>query len=160
MGSTLDAFVDVDAVYLDKHFVLKSGKHSDRYINPDGIMPFPSLLDPITKQMEEPFVDEVSSYLVCVGPAFGGNYLARDVARHLSELSDTGMNVLWVATRKLENGGFEVEPDRGFERTLQIAADVLLVEDLLTTGGSVERLMDSLNPYEVDWLGVTVAINR
>lgn len=160
MGSTLDAFVSVDAVYLDEHFVLKSGKHSDRYINPDPIMPLPSLLGPITRQMAQPFADGVTSYLVCVGPAFGGNYLARDVACHLSELNEAGEDVFWVATRKLENGGFEIEPDRGFEHILHIATDVLLVEDLLTTGGSVERLMDSLSKYGVDWLGATVAINR
>lgn len=162
MGEILDAFVDAGAVYLDKHFVLKSGRHSDRYINPDSIMPLPSVLDPITRVMAEPFVDDVSDNLVCVGPDFGGNYLARDVARHLSNLSDTGTNVLWVATKKQADGSFVIEPDRGFERILDTSDDVLVVEDLLTTGGSVRRTMESLNPWRkyLDIIGVTVAINR
>lgn len=162
MGKVLDAFVEAGAVYVDEHFVLKSGRHSDCYVNPDAIMPLPSLFDPITLAMAVPFVDEVDSYLVCVGPDFGGNYLARDVARQLSDLSDTGVDVYWIATRKLANGDFIIEPDRGFEQILDVATSVLFVEDLLTTGGSVRRMMKAFTPWEetLDVLGVTVAINR
>lgn len=157
MSEVLDAFTGVDAVYVDEHFVLKSGKHSDRYINPDNILPYPSVLDPIVRMMAEPFVDETNMYLACIGPDFGGNYLARDVARHLSVLS--GINVPWIATKKQADGSFIIEPDRGFELRLGVA-DVLVVEDLLTTGGSVKRMMEAIARQGVDIIGATVAINR
>lgn len=159
MGITLDAFLDVDAVYMDEHFVLKSGKHSDRYINPDNILPHPTVLDGVTKAMAEAFASDVSSDdWICIGPDFGGNYLAHDVARHLGHL--TGLDIPWVATKKQEDGSFIVEPDRGFEGWLNMP-NVLVVEDLMTTGGSVQRLMEMLQTYghrNVD--GVCVAINR
>jgi orotate phosphoribosyltransferase len=158
MGAVLDAFVQNDAVYMDKHFVLKSGKHSDRYINPDGIMPHPSVVDRITYLMAEPFTHQVvTDHFVCIGPAFGGNYLARDVARNLSDLSER--ELLWVATRKQSDGSFVIEPDRGFGDWLEDAT-VLIVEDLLTTGGSVGRLLEALRPWGVTPIGVTAAINR
>jgi orotate phosphoribosyltransferase len=158
MGAVLNELMDVGAFYTGQHFVLKSGKHSEAYINPDVVLAYPSVINPITSMMAEPFLRDAHGDLVCIGPEFGGNYLAWDVARHLSAVSPG--EVKWVATRKEGLNSFRIEPDRGFEQLLP-GADVLIVEDLLTTGGSVVRLIESLKTRaDFNIIGVTVAINR
>ncbi|HVX58639.1 MAG TPA: phosphoribosyltransferase family protein [Candidatus Saccharimonadales bacterium] len=146
------------AFYAGEHFVLKSGKHSEAYINPDVALTDPYIMAYVTDAMAEPFKCEQQADLVCVGPAFGGNYLAWDVARKVGEFS--GFDVKWIATAKSPEGGFIIEPDRGFEKLL-IGSNVLVVEDLLTTGGSVMELIESLKRYgDFNLIGVTVAVNR
>jgi orotate phosphoribosyltransferase len=153
----LTRLTDLGAFYSGEHFVLKSGKHSEKYINPDVALTDPWVMDSATLSMAWPFKDEIRD-IVCVGPAFGGNFLAWDVARHLGSL--TAYDVKWVATVKLPGGGFAVEPERGFEKVVG-GADVLVVEDLLTTGGSVKELIGALvQQWAVNVIGVTVMVNR
>jgi orotate phosphoribosyltransferase len=155
--NAIEALERSGAYYSGEHFVLKSGKHSEVYYNPDDLLPYPYLVDRITSEMAAPFLGDHDD-LVCVGPDFGGNYLAWDVARHLSR--DSHREVKWIATVKLPEGGFRIEPDRGFEKIL-IGSDVLIAEDLLTTGSSVLELIGSLTQYlDFNLIGVTVAVNR
>jgi orotate phosphoribosyltransferase len=157
MVSVLDDLHRLGAYYDEEHFVLKSGKHSEAYINPDVAFTVPYMMDRAAAVMAEPFASDIDE-IVCVGPAFGGNYLAWDVAQHLGALSRG--DVKWIATAKLPGGGFIIEPDRGFEKLLA-GADVLVVEDLLTTGGSVRELIEALKNYcDFNLIGVTVAVNR
>jgi orotate phosphoribosyltransferase len=158
MGKVLERLMSIDAYYIGEHFVLKSGKHSEAYINPDVMLAYPSIVSSIANQMAQPFRSMAHADLVCIGPAFGGNYLAWDVARHLSSASPA--KVKWVATSKHGKDQFVIDPGRGFEQLLP-GADVLIVEDLLTTGGSVIKLIESLKVYcDFNIIGVTVAINR
>jgi len=158
MGAVLNDLMDVGAFYTGQHFVLKSKRHSETYINPDVALVYPSVFDLVTAQMAEPFLGDAHGDLICIGPAFGGNFLAWDVARHLSAAS-VG-EVKWIATQKSGKDSFIIEPDRGFEQMLP-GADVLIVEDLLSTGGSVVKMIEALKVYcDFNIIGVTVAINR
>lgn len=159
MGAALETLTEVGSLYNGRHFVLKSGLHSEAYINPDVVLAYPWAIFTIAEVMATPFYEyAMDGDLVCVGPAFGGNYFAAAVSLSLSMM--TGRHVRWVATRKIGSDSFEVEPDRGFERLL-VGSDVLFVEDLLTTGGSVKRAINMLKGYcDFNLVGVTVAINR
>jgi len=157
MNSVLRDLTSLGAYYTGEHFVLKSGNHSEAYINPDVMLSDPYVVDTVTVMMAEPFFN-LGHDVTCVGPAFGGNYLAWDVARHLGRLIDG--KAKWIATAKSLGGGFMIEPDRGFEK-LFVGSDVLVVEDLLTTGGSVLELIKSLRVYgDFNLIGVTAAVNR
>ena len=155
MDIVLNGLKRLGAFYADKHFVLKSGKHSEAYINPDVALMYPSVVHEAAQLMAWPFKDERRD-IVCVGPAFGGNFMAWSVAEVLGRFS--GYDIRWVATAKSPGGGFIIEPDRGFEDLLLGGAEpasVLVAEDLLTTGGSVKELISSLSDYFVKFIGVT-----
>jgi len=153
----LEDLNNAGAFYTGEHFVLKSGKHSEIYYNPDDLLTNPYVVDAVTSDMAVPFMGGHRD-LICVGPDFGGNYLAWDMARHLSGLAAN--DVKWIATIKQPDDSFIINPDRGFERLL-VGADVLIVEDLLTTGSSVVQLIESLKNYgDFNLVGVTVAVNR
>jgi len=112
---------------LEGHFILTSGRHSDRYIEKFRLLEWPDSLDAAAQAMAEGISpDEVD---VVLGAAVGGILLAGAVARILGRRTMFTERVDGVMTLRR---GFALAPgDR-----------VLVVEDIVTTGGSVFELLD------------------
>ncbi|QQS18147.1 hypothetical protein IPL68_05945 [Candidatus Saccharibacteria bacterium] len=116
----------IGAVFTNKHFVYTSGKHGTGYINMDMMFPHTSLVAEICKELAAPFVGEFDTV---VAPATGGIVLAVLTAR------ETATKGVWAD--KGGESGFWFER-AGFAAQVN-GKRVLVVEDSVTTGGSVER---------------------
>lgn len=137
----------IGAVYTNKHFVYVSGKHGSGYINMDPLFPETELLFELTKSLVKPFEGEFDTV---VGPATGGI--------KLSILASLAAKKAGVWADKDGEGGFEFER-AGFKRQIK-GKRVLIVEDLLTTGGSVWKVARQIEEAGGTVVGISVVCNR
>ncbi len=136
----------------DGHFLLKSGRHGDRYLEkfqvlqyPDAVVEICGFLADLVRDGEgRPTVD------VVVGPTTGGVLLAFEVARQL------GLRGIFAEEVKDADGSSRREFRRGF--TIAPGERVYLVDDILTTGGSLHAMLPAIEatPGELVLAGVIV----
>lgn len=142
-----------NAVLTDGHFVYVSGKHGDKYINKDAIYPHTKLVRELAKMWAEDC--KSSGVEVVVGPAMGGVILSHDTATELSKLLKK--DIPGVYAEKDGNGGFSFT--RGYGEFVK-GKKVLVVEDVLTTGGSVKKVIDLTKKAGGKIVGLGVIANR
>ncbi|MDO8470868.1 MAG: phosphoribosyltransferase family protein [bacterium] len=144
---------EVGAV-LNGHFVLTSGKHSEVYVNKDALYPYTGktgrLCEMIAKHFEQDGVQTV------IGPAMGGVILSQWTAYHLDWI--LGRDVSAVYAEKVGNGdAFTIS--RGYDELIP-GRKVLVVEDVLTTGGSAKKVVEVVRQLGGNVVGVGVLCNR
>jgi orotate phosphoribosyltransferase len=139
-----DLFLQTGAL-LSGHFVLTSGLHSDTYLEKFAALQYPDLTQKLCDMIAARFADD--RVQVVVGPATGGILLAHGVGKVLgtraifSEREDGRMTF---------RRGFAIAPG---ER-------VLIVEDVVTTGGSVLEVLNLVKDCEGDIVGVGYLVDR
>ena len=144
--------IDVDELLrstgaiLEGHFRLASGRHSGTYIEKFRIMEDPAATGILCGMIADHYRD--SAPALVVGPATGGIILAYETARQLG--------VRDIFAEKDPDGRLYF--DRGF--TVEPGARVLLVDDVLTTGGSVTKVLDLLSAAGADVVGIGCLIDR
>jgi len=124
---------------LNGHFVLSSGRHSPRYLQSAKVLMHPSHAGALGKELASLVAAEDVD--VVVAPALGGLIIGHEVARALDRPL--------LFTERKEG---EMCLRRGFSFTE--GARVLVVEDVITTGGSVRECIDVVRehggaPFEV-----------
>jgi orotate phosphoribosyltransferase len=140
----LDIFEQKGAL-LKGHFLLSSGLHSDKYLQCALVLQYPDLAERIGAAIADLFSGANPDCVV--GPAIGGIVVAQEVARALGVRAMFAEREAGIMTLRR---GFAVERD---ER-------VLVVEDIITTGGSVQELVDALNRMGANPVGIGVIIDR
>lgn len=143
---------NVNAVITDAHIVYTSGKHGTAYINKDALYPHTKETSQLCRVMAENFAND--SVDVVIAPVIGGVILSQWVAHHLSEI--TGRDVLGAYAEK-EGGGFVIK--RGYDKLLA-DKNVLVVEDVLTTGGSARKVIEATRTMGGRVVGLGVLCNR
>lgn len=146
-------FEDAEAIITGSHIVYASGRHGSMYINKDAVYPHTASISKLCKEMAERFKGR--GVEVVAGPTVGGVILSQWVAHFLSELD--GKNVLAVFAEENET------KDRFFKRgydKLIAGKKVLIVEDVLTTGGSVKKVVDAVINCSGDVAGCIALCNR
>lgn len=144
--------IDVDALLrrtgaiLEGHFKLASGRHSDTYIEKFRIMEDPEATVALCGMIADHY--RQSGVRTVVGPAMGGVILAFETARQL------GVRNLFAEKDREGRLYF----DRGFE--VKPGEKVLVVDDVLTTGGSVKQVLSLLQGLKADIQGVGFLIDR
>ena len=130
------------------HFVLSSGRHSDQYIEKFDLLRQPRVTSELCRGIAERFRDQ--SIDVVVGPTTGGIILAFEVVRQLG-----------VAAAYAERST-DGEAGREFRRgtTFGSGMRVLVVDDILTTGGSLRETLGALKSHPVYIGGVAVLVDR
>jgi orotate phosphoribosyltransferase len=153
MNIAIDILKKVGAVITDSHFVFTSGKHGDVYINKDALYPHTGETSKIGRLFAKKFKD--MDIDVVAGPALGGIILSQWTAYHLSKLK--GREILGVYTEKTseKNQVFT----RGYDKLVK-GKNVLVIEDLTTTGGSVKKVVDSVKAVGGRVMAVCVMVNR
>jgi len=141
------------AVITNDHFVYTSGKHGKVYVNKDALYPHTKFSSQIGKLFAKEFADfEIDA--VCA-PALGGIILSQWTAYYLSKLK--GKEILGLYTEKdLEKNQIFT---RGYHKLVN-GKNVLVVEDLTTTGGSVLKVVKSVKAAGGNVVGVGVMVNR
>jgi orotate phosphoribosyltransferase len=138
----------------DGHFALKSGRHGDRYLEKFQVLQFPEAVSEICAAFValvrdgdgRPTVD------VVVGPTTGGVILAFETARQL------GLRGLFAEEVKDPDGTARREFRRGFH--LEPGSRVLLVDDILTTGGSLQAMLPPIEASGAELVRTVVIVDR
>jgi orotate phosphoribosyltransferase len=131
--------------YLDGHFRLTSGLHSPHYIEKFRILERPDRASLLCGELARRFADERVD--VVLGPAVGGIIIAYEVARSLGARS---------IFAERENGRLSLR--RGFE--IGAGERVLVVEDIATTGGSVQEVLEIVSSSPGQLVGVGLLVDR
>lgn len=140
----LRLFEEKDAL-LTGHFRLSSGLHSEKYLQCALVLQHPDAAGRIGAAMAGLFADEKPGCVV--GPAIGGIVIAQEVGRAL------GVRAMFS-----EREGDRMTLRRGF--SIEEGERVLVVEDVVTTGGSVQEAVDALVGLGANVVGVGVIIDR
>ena len=142
-----------DAVVLDSHIVLTSGRHSPPYINKDYMYIHTQDASKVGKMFANSIKDLPID--IIAAPAMGGIVLSQWTAYHLSKLK--GKEVLSVYTEKdpEKNQVFT----RGYDKIVK-GKNVFVVEDLVTTGQSVKKVVKSVKGAGGKVIGVGVMVDR
>ncbi|MPM58961.1 Orotate phosphoribosyltransferase [bioreactor metagenome] len=131
--------------FLEGHFLLTSGRHSDKYVQCAKVFLDAKYSEPICKEIADHFRDD--NVDIVIGPAMGAVQLAYEVGRQLgcrnffTEREDGKMTL---------RRGFAVEPGE----------HVLVVEDVVTTGGSAKEVIEIVKAAGGIVVGVGSVIDR
>ena len=144
----------VGAVIADSHIVYTSGKHGTAYVNKDAVYPHTAETSRLCRAIAERFADDKVE--VVIAPAIGGVILSQWTAHHLSEMN--GHEVFGVYAEKSEGGdAFVIK--RGYDKLIA-GKNVLVVEDVLTTGGSAKKVIEATRAIGGNVIGLGVLCNR
>ena len=132
-------------VMLEGHFLLTSGRHSDKYMQCAHLFMYPNRSAQVCADIAANFSDK--GVTMVVGPAVGGIIIAYEVAKQL--------NVPTIFAER-ENGKMAFR--RGFE--VPKGAKVLVTEDVVTTGGSVMEVIELIKAAGAEVVGVAVVVDR
>ncbi len=143
-----------NAIVTQDHFVYTSGKHGSSYVNKDAIYPDTFLTRDLTRLMAEPFQNEPVDAVVA--PVIGGVILSQWVAFHLSQMKNKTVLAVY-AEKALDNQGFVIQ--RGYDDLIR-NKNVLIVEDILNTGGSVKKVVDQVRKLSCNIVGLSCICNR
>lgn len=142
----VESIFRASGAFLEGHFELSSGSHSPRYLEKFAVLQWPErterLCAAIVERVRDLGVETVA------GPTTGGIILAHEVARQLS-------------TRAVyaERGpGKERAFRRGFE--LRRGERVLVVDDIMSTGGSVEETIAAARAAGAEVVAAAVLVDR
>ena len=144
MKKYLEIFRNTGAL-LDGHFVLTSGRHSVSYFQCAKVMQYPEHLLHFTKKFMNHFIN--TSLNTVISPAAGGIVIGTEVGRI--------MNKKTIFAER-ENG--EMTLRRGF--SVEKGEKFLVVEDVITTGGSVKEVMSLIESFGGIVVGVGVIVDR
>ncbi|MFH1067408.1 MAG: phosphoribosyltransferase family protein [bacterium] len=144
----------VGGVITDSHIVYTSGKHGSAYVNKDAIYPHTKETSELCRAIAEEFAQ--AQVDVVIAPAIGGVILSQWVAHHLSQICKR--EVLGVYAEKDEKGeGFVIK--RGYDKLIS-GKKVLVVEDVLTTGGSAKKVIEAARAIGGQIVALAVLCNR
>lgn len=152
-NEVIDMLRQSGGVITDSHFVYTSGKHGSVYINKDALYPHTEFASRVGELFAQAHRDMIID--VVAAPALGGIILSQWTAYHLSKL--LGREVLGVYTEK------DADKNQVFTRNydkLVKGKNVLVVEDLTTTGGSVRKVVTSIKNAGGNGVAVGVMVNR
>lgn len=146
MSETIEKLLVDNGVILKGHFLLTSGLHSGLYFEKFRILENPKLTVLLCSKIAGHF----SSYGIekVIGPTTGGIILAYEVAKQLGVYAGIAE----------ENGKGKRVIRRG--SGIKKGEKILVVDDVLTTGGSIKATIDAVLEGGGEVSGVSVLIDR
>ena len=146
MDKTIELLKKSDAL-LEGHFLLSSGKHSDRYIQCAKLIQHPEYCKEVSEIIAEKLKENNIDVDLCVGPAMGGVIISYEVGKAL------GVNAIF--TERVDN---DMTLRRGFE--IPEGAKVIVVEDVITTGKSSFETVEVIRSYGAEVVALASIVNR
>ena len=140
----IDQFRTTGAL-LEGHFQLSSGLHSTVYLQCALVLQFPEKAESFGRAIAEKYQGQ--GIQLVASPAIGGIVIGHEVARAL------GARFVWT-----EREAGEMTLRRGF--TVAPGEKTLVVEDVITTGGSTRDTIEALRRAGADVIGAASIIDR
>ncbi len=146
MTDSVETIFEKSGAVLKGHFLLTSGLHSPIYWEKFQVLQFPRYTAQLCGMIARHFRKQ--GVQLVAGPTTGGIILAHEVARQMglrsifAEKEGTGERTF--------RRGFHIDPG---ER-------VLVVDDILTTGGSIREVMEAVNKLGGSVVGIGVLVDR
>lgn len=140
----IDQFKATGAL-LEGHFQLSSGLHSTVYLQCALVLQFPERAEAFGRAIAEKFQGQ--GIQLVASPAIGGIVIGHEVARAL------GARFVWT-----EREAGQMTLRRGF--TIAPGEKTLIVEDVITTGGSTRETIDAVRKAGADVVGAASIIDR
>lgn len=154
VASRTEALFRSSGAFREGHFQLKSGRHGDAYIEKFQVLQDPAATSELCRFFGaygrggdgEPLADLVA------GPTTGGIILAFETARQL------GLRSIFAEEVRADDGSLR----RAFRRGFRIEPDerVLLVDDILTTGGSLQAMLPAVEAAGGEIVECLVLVDR
>ena len=130
---------------LTGHFLLTSGRHSDRYFQCAKVLQYPEYTEILCKMISDNFRNAAVDTVIA--PAIGGLVVGQEVARQL--------NKRFIFAEREDK---KLSLRRGF--TLDENEKVLVCEDVVTTGGSVFETIEIVKTNKAKIAGVGFIVDR
>ena len=155
LAARTEELFGASGAFREGHFQLKSGRHADAYVEKFTVLSDPAATSELCGYWaarvrgtdgRPPLVDLV------VGPTTGGVILAFETARQL------GVRSLFAEEVRDADGDTRREFRRGF--TIQPGQRVLLVDDILTTGGSLLAMIPAVEALGGEIVEIGVLVDR
>lgn len=140
----LEILKEVDAL-LEGHFLLSSGKHSNRYCQCAKLLQYPDKAEEVLSVVAEKLKE--LEFDVVVGPAMGGIVVAYELGRQ------TGKPAIFT---EREDGVMTLR--RGFE--IKKGERVLITEDVVTTGKSSREAAEVIESLGGEVVGIACIVDR
>jgi orotate phosphoribosyltransferase len=131
--------------FMTGHFRLSSGLHSGHYLQCALVMQYPDCAEKLCRELAGRFAEDKPT--IVIGPAMGGVLVAYEVARHL--------NCRAIFTER-EAGAMKLR------RAFKIGENdrILVVEDVVTTGGSTNEVIRLVKQSKATIVGVGALVDR
>lgn len=146
MDKTVELLKKSDAL-LEGHFLLSSGKHSNRYIQCAKLIEHPEYCEEVAQIIAGKLKEKNLLPDLCLGPAMGGVIISYEVARALSTPA--------IFTERVDN---VMSLRRGFE--IEEGSKVIIVEDVITTGKSSFESVKIVEEAGAEVIALTSIVNR
>lgn len=130
---------------LEGHFLLSSGKHSNRYVQCAKLLQYPDKAEEAIKPIAEK-VKEIDFDIV-VGPAMGGIVVGYELGRQ------TGKPSIFI-----ERVDGKMTLRRGFQ--IEKGQKILIAEDVVTTGKSSFETVEVINSLGGEVVGIACLVDR
>ena len=152
MDDVKKMLMDAGAV-LEGHFIGTSGRHLHGYMNKDAFLPHPHIVSALSRMFAE--LNKDKDIEAVVSPAVAGIPFSQWTAYHLSEM--TGKKVLTLFTEKTPENGQIFK--RSYDKLIS-GKRVLVVEDTVATGGSVQKVVDAVTAAGGNIVQISIVVNR
>jgi orotate phosphoribosyltransferase len=142
----LSLFKECDAL-LQGHFKLTSGKHSEWYFEKIRLIDKPSALEKIVDLLAAKIRREVPDFDYVVSPAYGAIAIGFLTALKLGKKFAFSQRAEEKMTIRSGFSGLD-------------GSKAVIVEDILTTGGSIQEVLACLREHRVSVAGIYVLVDR
>lgn len=145
MTDSVEAIFEKSGALLKGHFQLTSGRHSPVYWEKAQVLQYPEYAEQLCGMIADHFRE--SRIQLVAGPTTTGIIVAYEVARQL------GVRSIFAekeGSERIFRRGFRIDPG---ER-------VIVVDDILTTGGSIREVITAVNKQGGSLVGIGVLVDR
>jgi orotate phosphoribosyltransferase len=151
-AASIEEIFDAAGALRNGHFLLKSGRHSHRYLEKFAVLQYPALAVEICRRLADALAPFAPTLVV--GPTTGGVLLAFETARQLE--ARLGRQVRGVFAEPMERGV------RALRRGWPVSADdsIVLVDDILTTGASLFETVEAVRAAGGEPRAAAVIVDR
>lgn len=148
----LQILTKVGAIIADSHIVYVSGKHGSAYVNKDALYPYTVETSRLCYAIAKRFADD--NVQAVIAPAVGGVILSQWTAHHLTKMNG---RIVFAVFAEKDGEGFVIK--RGYAKIVS-GKNVLVVEDVLTTGGSAKKVVEATRAIGGKVIGLGILCNR
>jgi orotate phosphoribosyltransferase len=137
------------------HFLLSSGLHSNEYVQCQKVLQYPRYAKILAEALAKRLRTEELEPDVILGPAMGAVYWSVYVAFAVDSFQEDPVKAAFVE-RTADGDDFELR--RGIQ--INEGDKVLVVEDVITTGGSAKKVINLVKNMGAEVVGVGSIIDR